>query len=185
MRTFLIVVLLCCGIYRTSAQTDSIQQEPVTNKKQVYSSARKATIMSAVLPGLGQIYNKKIWKTGIIYGAFGGLGYLFYVNQSNYSDFRKALILSQEPQQNGFASGYSTSQLSIEKARYKKYRDFTVIGLAAVYLLNIVDANVDAHLKTFDVSDDLSLNIDLWQLPHHPMTGRGSATGLSLKLNFN
>ncbi|MCE3259623.1 MAG: hypothetical protein K0S12_1264 [Bacteroidetes bacterium] len=140
--------------------------------------------MSAVLPGLGQVYNKKYWKVGIIYAGLGGLGYLFYINNANYNEYRSALILSQQDGQNGYAYGYSTSQLSAEKARFRKYRDFTAIGIAAVYLLNIVDANVDAHLKTFDVSDDLSLSIDPWQQVIHDGNGFKTANGVSFKFNF-
>jgi hypothetical protein len=140
--------------------------------------------MSAVVPGLGQIYNKSYWKVGVIYAGFGGLGYLFYVNNFNYNLFRTALIKSQEPGQNGFASGYSTSQLSTLKAQYRKNRDFAAIGLAAIYVLNIVDANVDAHLKTFDVSDDLSIHVDPWQDIYHDGNGIRTAGGFSVKLKF-
>lgn len=185
MTRIIIIIFFCFfSLPCFHAQTDSAQVEGVKDKKSVYSRARKATIMSAILPGLGQAYNKKYWKVGVIYAGFGGLGYLFYINNSYYNEYRTALILSQDSSHNGFASGYSTDQLSKLKAQYRKNRDFTIIGLAAIYLLNIVDANVDAHLKTFDVSDDLSIRVDPWQSLYNTGNGIKTANGFSVKLTF-
>ncbi len=148
--------------------------------------------MSAILPGLGQIYNRKIWKVPIIYAGLGGFGYFFYSNNSLYNDYRNALILSQKTI-NGKAPGiaiaenrvYTTDQLQSQKLYYKKYRDFCIIGMGIIYLINVVDANVDAHLNTFDVSDDLSLQLSPYQQIYSlPGMGNKIATGISLKLNF-
>ncbi len=139
--------------------------------------------MSALLPGLGQVYNKKYWKVPIIYAGIGGFGFMFYTNNIKYTYYRAALLYSVDHDGVAYADDriYSTDQLLSLKQQRKKYRDFGIIGAGIFYLLNIVDANVDGHLATFDVSDDLSVNIDPWQT----MTANGScATGLSLKLNF-
>jgi hypothetical protein len=184
IRTIILIFFFFSSLLSLRAQSDSAKVEGVKDKKTVYARARRATVMSAIIPGLGQAYNKKYWKVGIIYAGFGGLGYLFYINNFNYNQFREALILSQEPGQNGFAHGYSTTQLSTLKAQYRKNRDFAAIGLAAIYLLNIVDANVDAHLKTFDVSDDLSISVDPWQTIYNTGNRIKTANGLSIKLNF-
>ncbi len=186
-------VSLCCICF--SQQQDTIvkidtTQKVVTSKKAVYSVARRAAILSACLPGLGQAYNKKYWKIPIIYAGIGGFGYLFYVNNTKYNNYRQALIKSQDTATNkGYAIvngiNYSTTQLQTQKNQYKKNRDFGAIGIGIIYLLNIIDANVDGHLRTFDVSDDLSLQIDPWQYRY--LVGNSNyktACGVSLKLNF-
>lgn len=190
-KLIVIVLFLLPGFY--VAQTDSVRIVPVTDstevvrasKKQVYGNARKATVMSAVLPGLGQAYNRKFWKIPIIYAGMGGCGYLFYVSNYNYKQVRKYLVAEYDGDPSTVnTSNYSGESLQELKSQYHKNRDFSALGVVIFYVLNIIDANVDAHLKTFDVSDDLSIHIDPWQ------TYRGSAgsgkmvTGLSIKLNF-
>ncbi|MBI2722549.1 MAG: hypothetical protein HYX39_10280 [Bacteroidetes bacterium] len=169
-----------------NSQTDTLQTGSLKNKKEVYSSARKATILSAILPGAGQIYNKKYWKVPIIYAGLGGLGYFFYLNNTKYNNYRSALKYSLS--NGGFSrvdgQNYSTSQLQTQKLYYRKFRDFAVIGMVAIYILNLIDANVDAHLKTFDVSDDLSIYIDPWQGIYSTEKGSVAASGISIKINF-
>ena len=75
-------------------------------------------------------------------------------------------------------------QTKVLKLYYRKNRDFAVIGFSLIYLINIIDANVDAHLRTFDVSDDLSIHLDPWQSTYKTNSGYRAATGLSVKLNF-
>lgn len=182
-----VFILLFIGFhFIMNSQTDTLQTGGVKNKKEVYSSARKATIMSAILPGLGQVYNKKYWKVPVIYAGLGGLGYFFYVNNTNYNNYRSALKYSLNNGGTSEVDGqiYSTSQLQTQKLYYRKFRDFAVIGMAALYILNMIDANVDAHLKTFDVSDDLSIHIDPWQDFRGNDKGFGVASGLSIKINL-
>lgn len=137
--------------------------------------------MSAMLPGLGQAYNHKYWKIPIAYGGFAVLGYSFFWNQQEYLKFKNAYkaLLNQDP--NTVESNVKM-YLSTKLYSYRRNRDLSIIGCAAIYILNIVDASVDAHLFTFDVSDDLSLIIQpsvfsfsSTQLPK---------TGLSLTLNL-
>ncbi len=186
-RNLIFAFLFLILIFKTYSQNDTIIGDTVKpaakNKKAIYSGARKATIMSACLPGLGQIYNKKYWKVPIIYAGLGGFGYMFYTNNNKYNYYRAALLYSVD--NGGYAIAdnrtYATDQLQTLKINYKKFRDFSVIGIGIFYLINIIDANVDAHLKTFDVSDDLSINIDPWQT----ISSEGKfVTGLSIKLNF-
>lgn len=172
------------------AQSDSLKTNPVKDslktkkavKKAIYSTARKATVMSAIVPGLGQIYNKKYWKAPVIYAALGGLGYWGisnHVKYKYYSDNLRAIYDEDESTVN--TTFYSDAQLITQKNYYKKYRDIAIMAGAFVYILNIIDANVDAHLKTFDVSDDLSLNIK-------PYTGfdykNTLQAGVTLRLTF-
>lgn len=178
--------------FYTSAQTDTVILGKDTStltkpqKKAVYSTARKASIMSAVLPGLGQAYNKKYWKIPVIYAGLGGFGYMFLTNNKQYNLYRANVIAYNDNDSLTLPSmpEYSSDQSQILKLQYRKNRDFAVIGFSIVYLINIIDANVDAHLRTFDVSDDLSIHIDPWQSTYKTSLGYRTATGLSIKLNF-
>jgi hypothetical protein len=168
------------------ALPSNAQVTDTTKIKPNYHSPRKATIYSTVLPGLGQIYNKKYWKAPLIYAAAGGLIYSFQFNQSHYVKYRDAYKyrIDNDPSTvDNYVGKYSDSNLDELQKYYHRYRDLTVIGFAALYIINIVDATVDAHLFRFDVSDDLSLNI-------HPTLINNTAsfnhytTGFSLNITF-
>lgn len=141
--------------------------------------------MSAVLPGLGQAYNKKYWKIPIVYAGLGGFGYFFVTNNQLYNDFRQGVRNYYGDDAAAIANtGYTGEQLQTLKLYYRKNRDICAFGFAIIYVLNIIDANVDGHLRTFDISDDLSLRIDTWQNIYRNQFGYSSTFGLSLKLNF-
>jgi hypothetical protein len=166
---------------RNKIRKDSIQSKHALNKA-IYSSARKASIMSVCLPGLGQAYNKKYWKIPVIYAALGGLGYWGITNQTQYKFYSNNLRLENDGDPATLnTSGFNSDQLITQKRYYKKYRDMAIIAGVFVYLINIIDANVDAHLKTFDVSDDLSLQVN----PYSNLDYNNKLqAGLTLKLNF-
>ena len=151
-------------------------------KKAIYGSARKATIMSAIIPGLGQAYNHKYWKIPIIYAAIGGIGYWGINNHKDYKNYSDNLAAIHDGDPTTVnTSGYSEQNLLTLKNEYKKDRDIAIMLGALAYILNIIDANVDAHLKTFDVSDDLSFQIK----PFGNMDFNNNLqTGISLKLTF-
>ena len=140
----------------TTKSTINNQQSTIPKKH----SPKKAALMSAALPGLGQIYNKKYWKLPIVYVGLGALAYSINYNQTKYIKYRTAYkyrIDGDAGTMDEFEGKYSESNLGTLTQYYHRYRDLSVIGTAALYLLNIVDASVDAHLFTFDVSEDLSL----------------------------
>ena len=122
----------------------------------------KAAFYSAFLPGLGQIYNKRYWKVPIVYAALGtGIG--VYINRNNaYNEFRDAF----KSRQAGFetdrfiALGIDNSRLEDLQEARQNDRDLALVVTIILYALNIVDANVDAHLKQFNVDDTLSMNIE-------------------------
>lgn len=159
-------------------------------------SAKKAGIMSAIVPGSGQIYNGKWWKTPIIYVGFGGIGYLAYSNYTDYKLFLTAYRIKTGNLENGeipseqaiqLSNNYQASQLQSYKEAYRRDFELYCIIAAAWYGLNIVDAIVDGHLYTYDVSDDLSLTIDpIFSLPYTPnlALAGGRQTGLALSFNF-
>lgn len=184
----LFFVIVCTSVQaqqndsiRNNFREDSIQSKRAVNKA-IYSDARKASIMSACLPGLGQVYNKKYWKVPVIYAALGGLGYWGITNQTQLKFYSNNLSAENDEDPSTLnTSGYNTDQLITQKRYYRKYRDIAVIAGILVYLINIVDANVDAHLKTFDVSDDLSVQLKPYS--NLDYTNKLQA-GLTLKLNF-
>ncbi len=138
---------------------DSTKADTLPRKKM--AAPKKAAIMSACLPGLGQIYNHKWWKAPIIYACFGGLAYGFAFNQKYYLEYRNSLRYRYDdnPATTDSLIRYNDGDIVTLKNYYQRFRDLSVIGMAAVYTLQILDAAVDAHLKTFDVSDDLSMQI--------------------------
>ena len=166
---------------RIETRKDSIQKKRAVNKA-IYSKARKATIMSACLPGLGQIYNRKYWKAPVIYVALGGLGYWGVTNQKRYKYYSDNLRYANDDDINTTnITLYSNDQLITQKRYYRKFRDMSIMLGALVYVINIIDANVDAHLKTFDVSDDLSLQLKPYS--NLDYNNRLQA-GVSIKLKF-
>lgn len=166
-------------------RADSIARAKALHKK-IYSGPRRASIMSAILPGLGQVYNKKYWKVPVIYVGLGAFGYFFLSNHQEFKYYQKNLRAEADDDPSTVNELYwlNATQLQAEKIRFRKYRDYCGVGFAVMYLLNVIDANVDAHLKTFDVSDDLSLSIDPWQQLYQSPEGLRTSTGLTLKLSF-
>lgn len=138
---------------------------------------RRATIRSLMLPGLGQVYNRQYWKVPVIYAGFGIAVFFFTTNQNSYTQYitsyREAY---RSPAINPFL-GTKTAvvqgtirtvdYLKRATAYYGRQRDLTVILTVAGWLLNAVEANVAAHLKTFDISEDLSMQVrpGVWSLP--------------------
>ena len=140
-------------------------------------SPKKATIYSAILPGLGQAYNKKYWKIPLVYIGFGAIGYFINWNNDNYQINKRAYhdLTDDDPETKYYETldafqyydlNNPTSEanfrdgLNKRQEYYRRNRDFLIITMAGFYGLQIIDASVDAHLFNFDMSDDLTLN---WQ----------------------
>ncbi|MEP7375787.1 MAG: DUF5683 domain-containing protein [Chitinophagaceae bacterium] len=173
-----------------TATIDSTASGKKLKKVNVYSP-RKAAIRSAILPGWGQIYNKKYWKLPIVYGAIGITGYIFVDNIKTYREYRSAYTIRYRaslPAPNTDSTGYNDlkeiykkiSPESIRAARdqFRQYIDYSVVFFLIFWGLNVVDASVDAHLKSFDVSPDLTFNI---KPCYSELAG---TSGLSLVLNI-
>jgi len=159
--TQVIFVLLFC-IITASAFSQEKKTSAASPKASFTPNPRTATLLSALVPGTGQIYNRKYWKTPIVWAASYGCFYLVSTNYREYNSRRNVVIDRTINKPAVFSDAFadvSTEQLIVEE---KQYRRFFEMGLAAslvVYALNVVDANVDAHLFDFDVSDDLSLHL--------------------------
>lgn len=160
---------------------------PLTTGTEVHS-AHKATIYSLVLPGLGQAYNKKYWKIPIIYAGFGALAYSFKINYDETKKFTEAYryVINKDsvPIDNEYITRYKDpNDLLQGRAFYRRRVELTVIFSAAWYILNVLDAAVDAHFFDYDISDNLSLRVDpVFLMP----TGRPDrfANGIRLSLTL-
>ena len=163
--------IITYGSFSQTVQLDSNQVVTDSNaKKKLLNfdfssknhSPTRATLFSAVLPGLGKIYNKKYWKIPIVYAAFGASIYFIDLNNKGYQRYLQAhRDYEQDPTSlNNFNGANSIEELIFYKDYYHKYRDMSYVITVAIYLLNIIDSNVDAHLYYFDVSEDLSLHIE-------------------------
>ncbi|MCB9186120.1 MAG: hypothetical protein H6601_05175 [Flavobacteriales bacterium] len=157
--------------------------ETVVKKKK--HSPFRATIMSAALPGLGQVYNGKWWKVPIIYGGFGGLIYSSVFNDLKCRTYRDAYLIRIDDDPNTtdqFEGRYSDANLRELVDFYQRNRDLSLIFTGVLYALNIIDASVDAHLKDFDVSDDLTLKVRPTMQPVGPAMMPTPAVALTLRL---
>lgn len=132
----------------------SLAQAPFKETK----SPHKASILSAVLPGAGQFYNEKYWKIPVVYGAMGAALYFANDNNKNYQNYKEALEGRNNGEVDQYMDTYSDTQLLSIIDFYQRNRDISYILLAAAYILNIVDASVDAHLFDFDINENLSVS---------------------------
>jgi len=152
----------------------------------VVHSPRKASILSTILPGAGQVYNKKYWKVPIVYAGLGAFGYLFVINRGEYNAASREIIVRNDTSKkvadwtisSQYPESYSASDILVSANQYRRNSELSAVGILVFYTFQIVDAYVDAHLFTFDVSDDLSLKIEPTIIPFN------RSAGLSLRLGF-
>lgn len=144
---------------------------------------RKATLLSAMIPGAGQVYNRSYWKLPILYGGFGGLIYALSFNQGEYKRFSEyyRFATDDDPLTISPFPG-APEQLRQRRNYYKKNRDLSIIGMAGLYALQILDAHIEAHLNSFNISDDLSLH---WSPMYQPgYFSTGNISGLRIQMFF-
>lgn len=150
-------------------------------------SPRLAIIRSAIVPGWGQYTNKKYWKIPLVYGALGTTGYLFFRNLKQYKEARHAYQLASDNDPGNdnlipepyYSVRMQPNRIATFRNQVRQNVDYSVLFFILFWGLNVVDAAVDAHLKTFDVSDDLSLHV---KPGYSPMA---HTTGLSLVLSLH
>ncbi len=159
-------------------------KDTLTSKKSEINplAPAKAAFFSAILPGLGQAYNKKYWKIPIVYGAIG-TGVAIYVwNDNQYDLVRDAYKRRLLGVTNGtIYDKYSPETLVNAQKGYQRARDIGLLVTIGMYVLNIIDANVDAHLKQFNVNDNLSVRPDM--IPNDFTTNQQNV-GLTLNYRF-
>ncbi|MBZ4035957.1 hypothetical protein K6T82_14370 [Flavobacterium sp. 17A] len=164
MQNQFLVVLLFIGLTSIFAQ-----EKPVIVKDSLKSETidplrpSKAAFYSAVLPGLGQIYNKKYWKLPLIYGAIGTSTYLYIDNQKKYNIYRDEYKSRLEgiKSDSEFLAGLSESQLIAAQKQFQRNRDLSALFMVGFYVLNIIDANIDAALSQFNVNERLAFKPSL------------------------
>ena len=127
------------------------------------SRAKKATLLSAAIPGAGQIYNKKYWKAAIVYVGTAGLIYMYKTNLDSMRNYQQAYVYRLDDDSTTNVAAYA----NLTDAAIKNYRDFhrrlkdiSILGFFGLYAIQIIDANVDAHLYEFRVNEDLSMKIE-------------------------
>ena len=123
----------------------------------------KAAFYSAILPGLGQVYNKKYWKVPLVYIALGTAIYSFVDSNKKYNQFRDAYKRRLEGYNDDQFSFLDSDRLIAAQKFYQRNRDLSAFFIAGIYIINILDANVDAHLLQFNVNDKLTLKPDVLQ----------------------
>lgn len=172
---------------RSELDSDTVFLKSDTATLTSYASRydpRKAILFAAILPGLGQIYNKKYWKLPLVYGGLIGFGYGVRFYQRGYTELKSGLFELLEtgaPTVSVLGYDLTEDQLRRFTDKYRRERDFFIILSAGMYLLQMVDAHVDAHLKEFDLNPNLQVKIQP-TINNDMLTGR--TTGISLILKF-
>ncbi len=160
------------------------------------STVKKATTLAMICPGAGQIYNGSYWKVPFVVGGFASMIYVIDWNTRGYTRFKKAYTQRYdyevnpdnypEGSQDEFGGTYSSSYLKSIRDSYRRNRDLSYILIAGLYILQIVDAHVDAHLRDYDISDDLTMNIEpLIKTTYSPSSRSECATyGFNINMTF-
>ena len=189
-----VVVLAKDSVIRSSdtlAVLSMLSDSVVKNSKPIkltYSKPdpKRALWLALVLPGAGQIYNRKYWKLPIIYGGFVGCTYALLWNQQMYKDYSQASYKNMLPY--GYdITGREEQFKPIFKRKkdfYRKNRDMSIFAFFGVYLLSVIDAYVDAQLATFDITPDLSMKVEPTVIEQNVSFRRSGAVGVQCSLNF-
>lgn len=175
---FLCLLVLFCviGVYAQDTPRDlsAYETDPLRPSR--------AAFYSAVLPGLGQIYNKRYWKVPLVYGGLGASIYFYDFNQKNYKRYRNAYKRRMAGYTDDEFQGVISDDNRLIDGQnfYKQNRDRSMLFIVGVYLLNVLDANIDAHLKQYNVNDNLSLKPTF---DHNTLTNE-MQWGVALSLDF-
>ncbi len=190
-RSFILVIsFILCSIY-CYGQKDSIKEKSlfkINSSNRIYNplSPSKAAFYSAIFPGGGQIYNKKYWKVPIVWAALGTSTYLYLDNNTQYKRYRTAYKQRKNGFQDEFTLDDGTEIISLtglERAQktLRGNRDLSILSTILIYVLQILEASVNAHLLQFDASDELTVNP---QILNDPIRIDPPTLGISLKYSF-
>jgi len=198
----LVIAISCCfsalAQKKDKSSTDSIPEtvvvvDTIIPKRKPIDPLRpaKAAFLSAVLPGLGQAYNKKYWKIPIVYGALGTGMYFYLNNDKEYRRYRDAYrsrlagfqtdeFYTFDADGNAISERVTTDGLIRAQKLFRRNKEISLLATIGLYALNIIDANVDAHLLQYNVDENLTLE------PHYELNeiDRSSTVGLSLNFKF-
>lgn len=164
--TFILLLVFSLGISSAYSQekTEELQLVADTIVKTAINplAPARAAFYSAIVPGLGQAYNKRYWKIPIVYAAIGTGVYFYTDNNKEYHRYRDAYKQRLKGLDDEFKGQYSDATLINAQRTFQRNRDLSLIISVGLYVLNIVDANVDAHLQQFNVNDDLSIRPEIY-----------------------
>ncbi len=166
----LMMLTLIFSVPLFAHQKDSTIKKTIIKEKVVFpdsifkfntkiSIPKRAGLYSAILPGLGQIYNKQYWKTGLVAVAAGTVTYFIIDNRKNYQKYQEAYIsrIDNNPATTDTFYQYSINDIDILRRGFRKYYEYSIISGTVCYLVNILDAFTSSHLKTFDMSKNISM----------------------------
>lgn len=182
--------------------TDSLSRE--LKRKQWVPDPTKATWLALVIPGGGQIYNRKYWKLPIVYGGFAGCAYALTWNGKMYKDYQAAYVDAVNEKWDsssitdllppGYIDRVSHSQITEtlrkRKDTYRRWRDLSIFAFIGVYLISVVDAYVDAELSNFDIGPDLSMKVEPTLINnqtggyYNPATLKDKSVGVQCSFRF-
>lgn len=182
---------------RDSIRKDSVMRATYGKERVFNPNPTRAVWLSALFPGLGQIYNRRYWKLPIIVGGYLGLAYATSWNNGMLKDYTKAYgdAMDSDPNTRSYMDFYpSTTReedidmewlkrvLKSKKDYYRRNRDLCIISMVGLYLLCMVDAYVDASLANFDINPDLSMKVKPAVI--EPQLGKLPAVGLQCAISF-
>jgi len=149
-----LIFLFFIGFSILAQKSDTLKLDSLS-----YHSPKKASLLSMALPGLGQAYNKKYWKIPLVYAIIGIPLYIALEEAKLYNEFKEAYVAEELGNPHKYTEVYTSTQLNSLLEGHRQNRDLFIVLTAAAYAMNILDAAVDAHLYSFDVSDDLSASL--------------------------
>ncbi len=187
------------GIEGVEILLDSTASPTLGKVREFNPDPQRALWLSALCPGLGQIYNRRYWKLPIVVGAFVGLSYGAAWNNRMYKDYSKGYrdVMDSDPDTRSYMDFFpptvKESDLDVnwlqkvmksKRDYYRRYREICVISMVGVYLINIVDAYVDASLAHFDISPDLTLDVTPAAIDNTAIGGRLPSLGVQCAISF-
>jgi hypothetical protein len=183
----MVICLFISFITMIPARALSQEMPLKTVKEPVKHSTARAAVYSAVLPGLGQGYNKKYWKIPVIYAGFAVFGYFVYTNNKEFQTFKDAYIYTANGDtsynDNPYIGKYTQTQLKEGMDFYERNRDLSIILGCLWYTLNILEAYVDAHFFNYDISDDITMHISPSAV-NNPVSAFQPAPGIKVSFKF-
>jgi len=193
LRPFILILLFSfvaeCGFtQKDSLEIDSLKiKKKITKDSRIYDplAPSKAAFYSAIFPGVGQIYNKKYWKAPIVWAALAIPVYYYQINNSDYKRYRNAYKLRKYGLVDEFTVNgveiVSTQTLETAQEQLRENRDLSLLSGIILYILQIVEASVNAHLMQFNTDDNLTIRP---QMIFDPIRIETPSVGLSFKYNF-
>lgn len=181
-----------------SVDSAVVQSQHPARQKIWKPDVERATWLALVIPGGGQIYNRKYWKLPIVYGGFVGCMYAYNWNGQMYKDYRQAYldIMDSDPNTDSFKDffrpGYDFERnkeylknvFKKRKDKYRRWRDMSIFAFIGVYALSVIDAYVDAQLSSFDISEDINLSVEPQVISGDKMLNEKGYYGFNCNITF-